>query len=121
MNHLTPAVNAFSSLSLSRHAAPCRGPKLARFPGVAQLAAHLIWDQEVAGSSPVTRTNFSQAGKPRACARVGKRGYRETSKPIQRSLTRAAVTPATESTFRRLSRRDTCAGHVATISRAGTF
>ena len=28
-----------------------------RFPGVAQLVARLIWDQEAAGSSPVTRIN----------------------------------------------------------------
>ena len=26
------------------------------YPGVAQLVARLIWDQEAAGSSPVTRT-----------------------------------------------------------------
>ena len=29
--------------------------KTGAFPGVAQLVARLIWDQEAAGSSPVTR------------------------------------------------------------------
>ena len=27
-------------------------------PGVAQLVARLLWEQDAAGSNPVTRTNF---------------------------------------------------------------
>ena len=33
------------------------------YPGVAQLVARLIWDQEAAGSSPVTRTKKSLKSK----------------------------------------------------------
>ena len=28
------------------------------YPGVAQLVARLLWEQDAAGSNPVTRTNF---------------------------------------------------------------
>src|SRR5579875_549275 len=36
--------------------------------GVAQLAAHLLWEQEAAGSSPASPTGRRQPGKARARA-----------------------------------------------------
>lgn len=39
------------------------------YPGVAQLVARLFWEQDAAGSSPVTRTNR----EPRRASRV--RGF----------------------------------------------
>lgn len=32
-------------------------PEEEQYPGVAQLVARLLWEQEAAGSNPVTRTN----------------------------------------------------------------
>ena len=29
-----------------------------KYPGVAQLVARLLWEQDAAGSNPITRTNF---------------------------------------------------------------
>ena len=31
---------------------------LSKYPGVAQLVARLLWEQDAAGSNPVTRTTF---------------------------------------------------------------
>ena len=36
------------------------------YPGVAQLVARLLWEQDAAGSNPVTRTTF-----PRKTAFLG--------------------------------------------------
>ena len=32
-----------------------------KYPGVAQLVARLLWEQDAAGSNPVTRTTSEQA------------------------------------------------------------
>ena len=40
--------------------------KITKYPGVAQLVARLLWEQDAAGSNPVTRTTF-----PRKTASLG--------------------------------------------------
>ena len=56
------AMNTKSLLFLSLHGIMQK----TKYPGVAQLVARLLWEQDAAGSNPVTRTTF-----PRKTASLG--------------------------------------------------